>query len=97
MNEYGTRESDLVKTPTEKGGYSLYPLIIHTVKRLNNSTSGNPRFDISFSIDPDTFYTTQSDAAINYEVTNYEYESPRRPLIVSFTKSNRIYNLVPVK
>lgn len=46
---------------------------ITRTERLNNSTNGNPRFRISLSSDDLELgsYETSSDAACNYEISNY--------------------------
>lgn len=39
--------------------------------RLNNSVNGNPRYSVVF--DDGSVIETQSDAAVNYGITNPEY------------------------
>lgn len=54
------------------------------VRRLHNSTNGNPRFELH--TDQGTF-TTSSDASWNYEVTNYKLPAL---LTLTLTRAGRV-------
>lgn len=58
---------------------------IDTITRRSNSTNGNPRYTIRF-VDG-SVHDTQTDASINYEITNREF---RQPISLWLTKAGRI-------
>ena len=66
---------------------------IDSLSRLHNSVNGNPRFRVYFT--DGSVAQTQSDASFNYGLTNSENFNV--DVDVTFTKSGRITNLVPVK
>jgi hypothetical protein len=58
------------------------------VERLGVSRLGNPRFEITLD-DSDT-YTTQSDASVSYEVTNFRIG---RQVTLKLTRNNRVIGM----
>ena len=61
-------------------------LVIEHLERIANSTSGNPRFRVSFT--DGTAARTMSDAAVNYGLGNPEFRGV--PLTVTFTVHGNI-------
>lgn len=66
---------------------------IASIKRLNTSALGNPRFRVTFT--DGSIAQTQSDASISYSIENREYRDV--PLEVTFSRAGRIVDLTPVK
>jgi hypothetical protein len=66
-------------------------LIIVNLTRLQNSDNGSPRYRVTF--DNGLVAQTQSDASINYGITNPEYRNV--PLDVYVTRSGKISDLRP--
>lgn len=67
---------------------------VHTItalERLQNSVNGNPAWKLTF--EDGSFTRTQSDASISYSLPNPEFRDV--PLIVSFTRAGRVWNLEP--
>jgi hypothetical protein len=62
---------------------------IATLERLKLSTNGNPRFRVTFT--NGLVAQTQTDSSIGYSIENPEYRDV--PLVVSFTRAGRIYDL----
>ena len=58
-------------------------------KRLNSSSNGNPRYLITF--DDGSEVITQSDAAINYGITNHEYRD--QPHDAELSRAGRLVYL----
>ena len=65
---------------------------IDSLERLHNSVNGNPRFRVYFT--DGSVAQTQSDASFNYGLT--DGENFNVDVEVTFAKSGRITNLVPV-
>ena len=66
---------------------------LHGARRLKNSVNGNPRFDLATS---DGVFTTQSDAAISYEIENmvHRIDSPEGLTVEMYlTKSGRVWDI----
>lgn len=57
-------------------------LKIESIRSLRSSQYGNPRYEITFT--DGTVAQTQSDASVNYGITNPEYQGVT--LKVSFTR-----------
>ena len=66
-------------------------LVIESLERLNNSVNGNPRYRVRFT--DGTVADTQSDASLNYGISNPEYRDV--PLRVTFTRAGRISHATP--
>jgi hypothetical protein len=66
-------------------------LVIESLERLNNSVNGNPRYRVHFT--DGTVADTQSDASLNYGITNPEYRDV--PLRVTFTRAGKISHATP--
>lgn len=76
---------------------------IHTslvsVKRLNSSVNGNPRFRLNTTHGE---FTTQSDASCSYDVDNIARGIRQRdtgdyvpvPVVLSLTPAGRVWNIV---
>lgn len=69
---------------------------ILTTERLRNSKNGNPRFIITFyDMDSSYTYMTQTDAAVNYEVSNYA--NSRERIDVWLTQRGMVEFMAPAK
>lgn len=74
-----------------------FPVQIIAIERLNNSTSGNPRFRICLDdqIGWAGEFVTMSDAAFCYAVGNRDQMSVGSWVTVEFTRAGRIRNMAP--
>ena len=66
---------------------------LFSVTRLNNSTNGNPRYELHTS---DGNYRTQSDAACAYDVANIVRTIPHGetiPVTLHTTPAGRVWNI----
>lgn len=43
-------------------------LYISEIKRLNNSINGNPRYRLYYGEGRSNYYTTKTDASVNYDI-----------------------------
>jgi hypothetical protein len=59
------------------------------VERLGVSRLGNPRFEIT--LDGSDTYTTQSDASVSYDVTNFRIG---RQVTLELTRSGRVTGMI---
>jgi hypothetical protein len=60
-----------------------------STNRLNNSVNGNPRYTVVF--DDGSVIETQSDAAVNYGITNREYRD--QPHDAELSRAGRLVYL----
>lgn len=66
-------------------------LVIQELKRMTNSAYGNPRYMVTFTNGDQA--QTQSDAAVNYGLTNPGYQGV--PVRFTFTRAGRISHAEP--
>jgi hypothetical protein len=69
--------------------------VIESVKRLNNSVNGNPRYRVTFTDGSSAL--TKSDSSVAYDIQNLSHSRERgRDLLVTWTRAGRIEMLKPV-
>lgn len=77
----------------DAGGPGTITCTLHSAERLNNSVNGNPRFHLHTS---EGIYTTQTDAACCYEITNYSNRAPVA-VCLKLTRAGRVYGIEPAR
>ena len=80
-----------MSTTQVRGDTTRTGLVIKHLERIADSTSGNPRFRVSFT--DGTAHRTMSDAEVNYGLENPEFRGV--PLTVTFTVHGNIRRAVP--
>lgn len=64
-------------------------LTIESMKRLNLSAMGNPRFEVTFT--DGSVAQTQTNSSVGYSIENPEYRGV--PVLVSFTRAGKIFGV----